>query len=477
MKEYRDAQLGDLLRRADEAPPLAPDFDARLWARIERETAAGRPATRPDASAPPLLRRLGWRRPVAVAIAVAVVTAVALLVGLPGTRGPQTVSAADVLDRALAAYSSLETWEADMHLTWYDARVWKTYHVNVTRRAHLVWAADGSTRETWLPVMAAGHRLTSTMKEVYDATTGNFAPGYDQETRTWSQETNAPLGPPDAGTVPGLDLGTTVRALASSKALTLDETVVDGRPAWTVTCTMGEMAGLPPTGEDSTAYTVLVDKQTSLLLGVDVVTSGRLTLSLRYRNVRVNEPLPEDEFTKQPPAGVTVKRVDLGFHRATLAEAATKPGVMPLVPGFVPDGYELSNVAVADRAVIAGDMEGVEVAYVTRHAFVLSYRRGFDALTVSTRAMRDPDYTVDIDINLESDQAWSRRARTEVPITSGAFAGVTARILVASTTSPPHLWAMKDGVLLTIFGAASAKELLAVAESLQVYPGPSPAAE
>jgi hypothetical protein len=38
MKEHRDTELGDLLRHADEAPRLAPDFDARLWKRIESET-------------------------------------------------------------------------------------------------------------------------------------------------------------------------------------------------------------------------------------------------------------------------------------------------------------------------------------------------------------------------------------------------------------------------------------------------------
>jgi hypothetical protein len=407
------------------------------------------------------------------------VAAVVLLVGLPRALGPESVSAAEVLDRALAQYSSGRTWQADMQLEWYDEDVWATYHVHATRRAHLVWAADGSTRESWSAVTAAGHRLPGgeAATEVYDATTGRGAPFFDEVTRTWSQEQNVPLGPPDAGTVPGLDIGTTVRALASSRTLRLDETVVDGRPAWTVSCTRNEMAGLPQSGEDSPVYTVLVDKQTSLLLGVDVVTAGRFTLSLRYRNVRVNESLPDGVFTESAPAGVTVKRIDLGFRRVTLDEAATAPRVTPLVPGFVPTGYVLADVAVADRAVIAGDMEGMEVAYETRHVFALSYRRGFDALTVSTRAMRDPSYTVDIDINLESDQAWSRRARSEVPITSGAFAGATARILVASTTSPPHLWAMKDGVLLTIFGAASAEELLAVAESLQAYSGPSPDAE
>jgi hypothetical protein len=214
-----------------------------------------------------------------------------------------------------------------------------------------------------------------------------------------------------------------------------------------------------------------VDKQTSLLLGVDVVTAGRLTLSARWRNVRVNEPLPEHIFTKQPPAGVTVKRIDDGFRRVTLDEAAATPGVTPLVPRVIPEGYALSQVAVAGRAAFTIQIGEADEAFRGRHVFALQYRRGFDALTVSTRTIDGPDYTVDID-PCEGDQAWSTWARTEVPIASGAFVGVTARILVGSTSSAPHLWAVKDGVLLTIAGAASAEELLAVAESLQVYPGP-----
>ena len=63
--------------------------------------------------------------------------------------------------------------------------------------------------------------------------------------------------------------------------------------------------------------------------------------------------------------------------------------------------------------------------------------------------------------------------RTEAPITSGAFAGATASIVLATSSSTPHLWAVKDGVLLTVAGGANARELLEIADSMQPYP-PSP---
>ncbi len=58
MNEQRDTELGDLLRQADEAPPLKPDFDGRLWTKIEDETRA-RPAGRRLQRLSPRLWR--WR--------------------------------------------------------------------------------------------------------------------------------------------------------------------------------------------------------------------------------------------------------------------------------------------------------------------------------------------------------------------------------------------------------------------------------
>ena len=55
-------------------------------------------------------------------------------------------------------------------------------------------------------------------------------------------------------------------------------------------------------------------------------------------------------------------------------------------------------------------------------------------------------------------------------ITSCAFDGLTANIAAAADSSAPHLWAARDGVLLTIACGATAEELLAVEDSLQVCP-------
>jgi molybdopterin biosynthesis enzyme MoaB len=469
MDETRDAELGRQLEAFGE-----PEHGPAYWRDVRQAVAKTRRPSfggRLRASFAPRRVRLAL-----AAAAVAVVAAATLLVGLPGSEGPQSVSAAEVLRNALAARSSLQTWQADGFIEWFDAGLWKEYHAYATRRFHVVQAAGGSGYETYDLVMVAGHRLADRQIEVYDATTG-IAIGYDGSERTWGAEKNGPLGSPDAGGIPLIDAPTAIRVLAASGALHLDETVVAGRAAWTVTCPEDELAGLPPSGEDRPVYTVTVDKETWQPLAVQEVRDGRVTFRVRYSNVRVNEPLADDAFTLELPPGVHVKPEDKGFHRFTLDEAATRPGVTPLVPDFVPSGYERSDVAVADSSVIERAIENIDVSFTTRYVFALAYRRGFDWLTVTTRIVRDPDYTWDIDLCEEYDQDWSSRARVEVPIASGAFAGTTARILEVSVTSVPHLWAVKDGVLLTIAGIATADELLEVAESLEVYPGPSPAAE
>ena len=53
-----------------------------------------------------------------------------------------------------------------------------------------------------------------------------------------------------------------------------------------------------------------------------------------------------------------------------------------------------------------------------------------------------------------------------VTLTSGAFAGSAAEVLI-DPRAVPHLWAMNDSLVLTVSGDLSRSELLSVAESLK----------
>jgi hypothetical protein len=464
MDDRRDADLGRRLELIEE-----PEHGAEYWDTIRagiaenvaperRRTTFGR------------LRAALTARPLRIALAAAALAAIvaaAVLFGLPRTEGPQPVRAADVVRRALSAYSSGRTWQADVLMKaphWNESLVGFHYdHL----RYRIAQSADGSYRLTRLGrAQRDGYPpATATVTDVlaYDASTGVL--GHYRPGRGLTVTRNVPLGPPDTHADPltGCDLGTIGRALQASGAFTLQDTVVDGRPAWTVTCTEGQVAGLPSPAPlvDWPVYEVTVDKRTWLPAGFREVTAGVLTAEVHFLDVRHDAPLPAGAFTVDAPHGEALRRVDAGFRRITLEEARATPSITPLVPGFAPQGFRLAHAAVAPRALTNNHL------VKGRDIFELQYTRGFDAITVSTRTLADLYYKATEDPVDSYNPGWTGLVRTEETITAGAFAGATASIVVATTSSTPHLWAVKDSVLLTIAGGASAQELLRVADSLQ----------
>jgi hypothetical protein len=469
MDETRDVDLGRRLETLAE-----PDHGSEYWETV-RVQVAGAAAEDHRPSLGARLRRTVARRPLRLALAAAALAAVAaaaILSGLPHTRGPQSVSAREVLNRSLAFYSSGRTWQADVTLKFYSAYaasfMWQTTPRYRTVRQTVAVGADGSYRLTTHPGAPGGTQVKETT--VLDAATGVL---HTARGRTFRITTGWPLGPPDIwpGPIGPVDPGATLRAVAAARTLRLDETVIDGRAAWIVSCTKGETAGLPPTNVDWPVYTIAVDKMTWMAIRFSEERAGYRMLDVRLSRVRVDAPLSEDAFTLHASPGMTIKRADRGFRRIAPEDAAAMPGVMALTPGFVPAGYRPAGVAVAARSGTSnGVVTGLDV-------FELRYASGFDALTVSTRTIRDKWFSPDMDpIENRWEPSWSELARTEHTLKSGAFAGATARVLIAAPWSMPHLWAFKDGVLLVIAGGATEKELLAVAESLQLYPSPSPSA-
>ena len=112
MDEFRDTELGKQLEVLVE-PDHGPDYWDRMRAHVAEEAAGRR--QRP-AFARRVRAALGRRRLRVVIVAAALVAAVAaaILTGLPRTPGPEAVSAAAVLKRALSAVSTGRTWQADV---------------------------------------------------------------------------------------------------------------------------------------------------------------------------------------------------------------------------------------------------------------------------------------------------------------------------------------------------------------------------
>ncbi len=463
----RDTELGRRLEVLGE-----PEHAAGYWQAVRAQVAGVSRRPQPAGTWRRLRGALSLR-PVRLALAAAALAAVAvavLLSGLPTADGPQPVSAEEVIRRAVQAYSSGRTWQTDTVNRLPNHG--ETYLSRMTRDADGSYSLTQYDPEDEAAFLAGTEGCRVTSVTAYDARTGVLRRS-DLTAGTFSIVRGWPLGPPDMDpqTSPsGQDVGAILRALEAYGRVKLEPTVVAGRPAWTVTFTGGDLAGRPYSVLRAAVYQATVDAKTWLYLRMRFENAGMLIGEASTVRSWVDRRVPGGKFVLRPPDGATVTSRDRGFRRVSLAEAAAEPGVVAVLPGRLPAGYVLSAVAVAEQAYTANH-------YVPgRHVFEAQYTCGFDALTISTRTLTDRYYRTDLDpFEYTNDRGWVGLAGTRARITSGAFAGAEATILIATQSSSPHLWAVKDGVLLTVAGGASAKELLAVAGSLQ-YPeaGSSP---
>ena len=456
-----DKLLRDALRGV-QAPPAGADDRERVRAAVMAAAAAKQPAPEdPRPLGTPRRRRL-----LSLAAAALVITAVVvglLLFGAPGSNGPEPVSAEQALQRALQALSKGRTFQADVTVRatgWADVATSRRLTVD---RFRLAMRADGSyrlrltggDRAGWWPRVGPLAKLT-----VYDARRGVLVERSQQH--RWTEHTNAPPGPPErwAGLITQYDFSATARALQIAGAARLESATLEGRPVWVIICSQASRVPSPVSNDYGVSFRITIDRQSHLPLRYQTVDVGFLIIDVRYSNVRVNEPLPDAVFRAHPPAGTSMKRVDDGFARVSAGDAAALSGYLPVFPASVPRGYGSRQVVVARRATTANGV--TEAARI----FSLRYTRGFDALTVTTRRPADP-YAY-LDDPFEPTAYWTSAHRSERQITSGAFRGASAFVVVAPQVTTPHLWAMKDGVMLTVAGSATEAELLAVANSLRV---------
>ncbi len=475
MSDEQDKRLREALRGLQPPPP-----DAETRERVRAAVAkAAAEATRAPAAATPAdaARPRSWlRHPFAVfarhrgpalglaALAIVALVAGVLLVGTPGGGGPEPVSAGHVLQRALRALSSGRTLSAEVIVTTQKQLGWTTEPDYDVDRYRLWLKADGSYRLTglgpsrifWLP-RAGSHPPVDV---VFDASTGvltTYSPG-----RGVVEHAGYPPGPPDrwAGLVTEYDFSAAGRALQALGGARPISASYERRPAWVLTCSLYSGPSRPAITDEGFHFEITIDKATAFPVCFKGFLDDDMMLEVRYRDVRVNAPLPDDAFALEAPTGAPVKRVQDGFRRMTVAEIARLPGYTTLVPARVPRGYGLTSAAAAAHAVTANRLVR------GRNVVALQYSRGFDSLTVTTRRVADPWLATEYD-PLELDQSWARQVAWPAVIPDGAFRGVTAQVVVAPVTTTPHLWAVKDGVLLTVAGAASAEELVAVAASLE----------
>lgn len=439
----RDEELGAALRELD-VPEHAPGFHAELRRRLEAE--------RRDRLAAIRRTRVRW----GLRVAAVVVAAAVVLVGFgiprtertPSIAGPEVATAAQVRAKvrtALAAMRNLGGVLVYDGPEQGDEQRWR-----FTMTAQGDFRLDGpSDRETI----------------AYDATAGvvrsaQRSASIGGATLFYAERRGVAPGPPDGGPPTWIlpkELGSFVRALLAAEDARVRDTVHEGRPAWRVEVDVVPNAIVPELSGDRLEITV--DRATGVPVRAVEHRRGDFLRELRIANLSVDGRLPADAFGLDFPTGAEVMRSDDGFRSVELREAEAVVGYAPLAPSWVPEGYELADVAVAAESGPTGTEAGNPPS---RKVVSLSFRRGFDQFLVTTRlAHADGEW----DDPLATGEGFVDEPE-RVTIGRGALEGEAAE-LVLVPRGIPHLWALTDELVVTVGGDLSRAELLRVTESLR----------
>jgi hypothetical protein len=435
---YRDDELGAALR-ALETPEHPPGFDADLRRRLAEEDA--RPAGLLRAFPRRARRRSVRRAVVAVTVAAVAALAIALPVAdrLPGIGSADVASAAEVQARVRESIGSLESLSGVLVT---DGVRWR-----------FVLTSEGDVR-------LAGPSVNEIV--TYDASEGIVrAVLWSRSTGvSYAERRRVAPGPPDVEGAPmwilPAEFGAFVRALLFAEDSRVQEVVYDGRDAWRLEVDAVPNAIAPEWTGDG--FEITVDRETGIPVRVVELKAGAVLRELRIEQLAVDEDVRPSTFRLEFPADAEVFRFDEGFRRVSLDAARALAGYAPLVPAWVPEEFEPAEIAFArpggPTGVEAGNPRG-------RNVVSLSYRRGFDHVVVTTR--------------LAGRGRWSDPVATGegyrddpelITIGRGALQGAQAELLIVPRGTP-HVWALHDGLVVTVAGALSRDELVRIAESLE----------
>jgi len=471
--ERIDAVETKLLMDALVAPPARARVHERLWERVD--AAESRPVER---------RAHHWvfRRPrlaaaTFAAAAVAVWVAVSL-VGLPGTRegngllpGPPP-AVAQVIENVRLRLESCRS--LSVIFTYQRAG-------EPIFRARIVATSDGRVRKMAIAGKSGSWRLPPA-----DATLAD-TPGLHVEvtsmpdgtrTEAWNsgegltvtRAVNMAPGPPDAagsGLFP-VEYAGQMSALAIAGSRVISSTY-EGRPVLVVSTPAGRSYGASFGASSSSAprfdsVSMTIDRSTWLPIRVVRTYEGAVVESWAFRDVQLDVPLTTSDFAIQLPSSAQlVAGTDQGFHRLTVQEAGGAVKGRLFVPETLPEGFLLSLAAARtpeptpEKPIAAGDSTVAS----------LVYRRGFRSIVVTTRSADGAALDPADDPFIRAPTAGTSGA-TQTVLRSGGLTGAEVRL----STKPldlPHLWTVQDGLLVTVAGDVTRRELLQIAGSLETY--------
>jgi len=493
-----DAELGRALERFD-----PPGLAAHFW-----QSLADRLALESDVIVPPERRRRPWLRLAAVAAAVAVVAVLFLWFGLPGLDevrvpgsgqgpvvvGPEPATAAEVLASIEQAYLNGTfvhgTAVVRDLVTPADSGEWANVDgvemppgSYTERRSTFYEAADGSSRVNE-PDDGDGRWGVS----IYNAplrTSWIYAPEWSGG-NSWAAETafldtGAAAGPPDwyANFVGVYGYAGFALAAAAAPDAKVTGALYDGRPVWVLTCSVHPGPTIETGPEASTTYrqvdriAITVDEETGYPLRVREFYKGDMWRETRVEHFEVLSSVPDDLFEFHFPKGTKIESSDSGFRDVDLDDARSETGYPPVVPTWLPGDFALRQATLADVSDIPVPGEqGIRPDYdALASTDVLSarYGQGFLNVTVTTRRLEDPETAKRGDPFDGVTEFYMKYEEPpqKVKLTGGAFKGSTASMYTIDLVLP-HLWLIEGDLLVTVAGDASAKELVRIANSLEL---------
>jgi hypothetical protein len=460
----RHAELGARLRGL-EVPEHAPGFFEALeeTLRTEEATAGGRAPQPGRAVAPrtaPAPKRRAWLRLAWVPIPVAAVV-LALLWAFAGPLGidflrPQTASAKEISQRVATAVAEAQALRGTLVMAW---RADEATAAGSGSRDEMRWSfvttAEGDLRLSG---------LTVSEELAYDHLSGveRVLSVDDEGVAHASELSGLATGLPDPAPADNMlsrQLGAVVRALRDSPEASVTEAIYEGRRVWVLDADVQANRLSTSSGDH---LVVTVDQATGFPIKSVETRAGEFVQEFRLDDLEVDPRLSPDTFALSFPADAEVYRDDAGFRPVALTRVATDGaavvGYAPVLPTWVPDGFALAGVRVAELGRGTGK-EGMNPPSAGVVSVV--YRRGFDRLIVTTRLVGE-------DASLWSDPLASGEGFIDTPemvtLSSGAFAGSRVE-LVLDARAVPHLWAVEEALVLTVSGDLTRVELLAVAES------------
>jgi hypothetical protein len=438
-QEYRDLELGAALAELV-TPQHRRDFDERLRRRLADEHAAAR-------------RRSHIRWGVRIALVAAVAAVAVVAVGIPkthhtpGIAGPQPAAAAIVKSHLRSALTTLRTLRGVLTVS------------GPAQRTPQQWRfALDTAGDVRIEGPAAGD------VETFDAASGvvrsaQHSASLGGDTIFYAERRGVAPGEPDLGPPTWIlpnELGAYVRAALAASSPSVRDTIYGGRPAWRLDVATIPNAVAPELSGD--ALSITVDRETGMPVQIIERKDGATLRELRIQRLVVDEPLPAATFRLDFPAGAEVVRSDEGFRHVALDEIVRTVGYQPIVPSRIPQGYRLTEVAVARDGASTGKEGGNPPS---RMVASLSYRRGTEQFLVTTRLRGSGPWSDP----LASPEGFVDHPET-VMIRTGALAGTDAQ-LVLSPRAVPHIWALAGQLVITIGGDLTRSELEVVANSLR----------